>query len=245
MRFLLLLLAAPLWPDSRNQVFSDFTTPLPIAERDTLVLGIVGGWERWDKEELVIRAVCLRLRARRLPGVHVETVENHKLFLAHQLITRDRNHDGQINPSEAASANILLYGQSLGGQAVIHLARWLRDRRVPVRLTVQIDSWGFDDSRIPPNVQAAANLYQRDLPVRGQSKIHPEDPTRTRILGNWRYRYNRANPVPLPGESWLRRFWLRGHLKMGYDQNVWRQVEELLLAALGSPISSLPSPPTT
>ncbi len=41
---LLFLLAVGAWADSKYQMFSDFTTPLPLHAGGTLVLGIVGGW---------------------------------------------------------------------------------------------------------------------------------------------------------------------------------------------------------
>jgi len=83
-----LTLAVVLHASSTNQEFSDFTTPLPLKSGDTLILGIVGGWERWDAPQRGVRKTALELRAMNLPGVYVETVENHKLDLAEQLVDR-------------------------------------------------------------------------------------------------------------------------------------------------------------
>ena len=88
-----LVLAASAFADSRNQVFSDFTTPLPLRPGEILVLGIVGGWERWDAPQRAVRRTALELRDMRLPGVCVETVENHKLELARELVTKAFDFD--------------------------------------------------------------------------------------------------------------------------------------------------------
>ena len=55
---LALLLGLNLQADSRNQVFADFTTPLPLKPQQTLVLGIVGGWERWDNPERITTRIA-------------------------------------------------------------------------------------------------------------------------------------------------------------------------------------------
>src|SRR3954468_4371627 len=77
-----LLLASNSQADSRNQAFSDFTTPLPLKPQQTLVLGIVGGWERWDNPDRITTRIARMIRDLEVPGVFVETVENHKIDLA-------------------------------------------------------------------------------------------------------------------------------------------------------------------
>ncbi len=214
----------PLAADSRNQVFSDFSTPLPLPARSTLVLGIVGGWERWDAPQRVIRRVALRIRERKLPGVWVETVENHKIQLAQELLVKAF--------PDPAQAGIVLYGQSLGGSATVRLARWLGERGYPVKLMIAIDSVGYGDRLVPPNVAAAMNLYQRDSwPIIGENSMRPEDPLRTRMLDNRRFRY-RGKTIDLENEPWIRRAFLKGHLKMEYDPEVWELVERTILETL-------------
>jgi hypothetical protein len=232
--WIVLFLVSPLFADSKNQVFSDFTTPLPLKPGETLVLGVVGGWERWDAEHRIVRRICLRLRNRNLPGVHVETVENHKIALAMELVTKafDRNSDGTLDPAERSDARLILYGQSLGGSAVVRFARDLNAMQLPILLTVQIDSIGNHDKVIPPNVKAAANLFQRDTwPIVGEKKIVAEDPSRTRILANLQFRYW-GKEIDLAEETWVRRVFTRGHTKMEFDPEVWSKVEELILGAL-------------
>jgi pimeloyl-ACP methyl ester carboxylesterase len=227
-----LLLISSAFADSRNQVFSDFTTPLPLHPGEILVLGIVGGWERWDAPHRAIRRAALELRSMRLPGTWVETVENHKLELARELVKQafDVDKSGRLDPAERATAQIIVYGQSLGGSATLRLCRWLNEQGIRVRLAVVIDAYGHDPYTVPPNVVVAANLYQRDFgPVRGAPKIVGEDPQQTRILGNWRYSY-KGQDVAMPGEPFLRRWFMGSHLKMEYDPEPWRRVRDLLVS---------------
>jgi hypothetical protein len=233
--FCLLLLVSNAFADSKNQVFSDFTTPLPLKPGDTLVLGIVGGWERWDAPQRCIRRTALELRALHTPGVWVETVENHKIELAQELVEKafDFDKSGRLDPDEKAAARIILYGQSLGGRATLRFCRWLKGQGMRVRLAVLVDSYGRDPYTVPPNVEEALNIYQRDFgPVRGTAKITAEDPRRTRILGNWRYTYG-GRDVPMPGEPGIRKWFMGSHLKLEYDPEPWKRVLDLIVSVIG------------
>jgi hypothetical protein len=234
-RFLLLALALipSAFADSKNQVFSDFTTPLPLKPGDTLILGIVGGWERWDAPQRAIRRTALQLRESALPGVWVETVENHKLYLAQQLVLRafDFDNSGALDSGEKTAARLVIYGHSLGGRATLRFCRWLDELGIHVRLAVVVDSYGRDPYAVPPNVAVAANLYQRDPGfIKGAPKIVALDARRTRVLGNWRYVYS-GRSVEMPGEPGARRWFIGSHLKMEYDPEPWRCVRELLSSA--------------
>jgi hypothetical protein len=228
-----LLLVSSAFADSKNQVFSDFTTPLPLHPGDTLVLGIVGGWERWDAPQRGIRRTALELRRLDLPRTWVETVENHKFELAQELVIKafDFDKSGRLEPAESQAARIIIYGQSLGGRATLRLCRWMKEQGMRVRLAIIIDSYGRDSYAVPPNVAAAANFYQRDFgPIRGAAKITAENPQLTRILGNWHYRY-KGHDVDMPGEPFLRRWFMGSHLKMEYDPEPWKRVLDLIVQA--------------
>ncbi len=205
------------------------------APSQTLVLGIAGGWEPADAPWTIASRIAFHLQIQQFPDTTFKTVANHHLDDAKELITQsvDTNHDGTLDPQERSEARIILYGQSLGGAATINLCRWLKKQRIPVRLNVQIDSVGLRDGKIPSNVKEAANLYQRDVgPIRGQSKIKPEDPKKTRILGNWRYRYPRKKLIDTSEWPIAHRLIVNSHLKMEFDPEVSAKVEELIATTL-------------
>ncbi|HAX43992.1 MAG TPA: hypothetical protein PLF84_16305 [Bryobacteraceae bacterium] len=236
---LFFILAASLSADSRNQTFDDFTMPLPVQPGETLVLGIVGGWERWDNPARCIRRNAIVLKRKKLPGVHVETVENHKLELAHELIKKafDFDRNGALSPEEAARANIILFGQSLGGRAVLYLARTLNEWGVPVRLAFVIDGYGRDDYTVPPNVATAANIFQRDhWFIKGARQLHPEDPSRTQILLNRRITYKgRAHTIDTSDDLAKHRLFMGAHSLIEHDPEVWDEVIARILAAIPGP----------
>lgn len=230
--FSLALLVAP--SRCRGQNLSDFTTRVPLARGNTLVIGFLGGWERWDDPNRGVRKLARKLRASGIPGVFAETVSNHRQELALELIQSafDWNHNGRLDPEERAGARIILYGQSLGGAAVVLLARKLHALGIPVMLTVQVDSVGRNDGVIPSNVAAAANLFQHDgPPIMGRTTIRAADPSRTRILGNLRYRYW-FKSVDMSSATWARKNLGGAHAKMEQDPKVWAQVERMVRQAI-------------
>jgi hypothetical protein len=234
---LALALLLGLWANGdlrAKQRYGDFITRTPLAEGDYLVIGFPGGRERWNNEHQIARRIALRLRARHLPGVHIETVENKQRHLAVELVRNalDRNGDKQLDAQERASARIILYGQSFGGAATAKVARELHVLDVPVLLTVQVDSVGRGDAAVPPNVRKAANLFQRNGPfIRGEREIRADDPARTQILGNWQYDY-RGKRIDLTGKPWWKRLFSNAHTRMEFDPEVWAKLEELILAEL-------------
>jgi pimeloyl-ACP methyl ester carboxylesterase len=211
---------------SVNQEFSDFTTPLPLKTGDTLILGIVGGWERWDAPLRGVRKTALQIRAMNLPGVHVETVENHKLYLAAQLVDRAFPQDVARTP------RVILYGHSLGGMAVVRLARELDAKGIPVLAMVMIDAVG-PNHPIPPNVREAANFFQRYMwpaCVCGAEHTRAEDPSRTKMIGDFEWKY-RHKYIDMHTEPWVRRFFVHGHEKMEFDPEMWTAVKKIIVEA--------------
>ncbi len=229
------LLAAVLAASSlRAQKLSDLRVPAPLPPGDVLVLGFLGGFERWDDDHRGVRQLMLRLRDS--PGVHAESLANRRAKVADRLILRafDRNANGKLEPAEASQARLILVGQSLGGSAALHLANRLKKRGLPVLLTVQVDSFGLRDRVIPANVKAAANFYQHEpFTIQGQTQIRAADPAQTRVLGNFQMHYPLLVPFPLP-ESWPRRLFGGAHARMEADPFVWAQVEMLVRQAATS-----------
>lgn len=230
---LILLPVAALVP-CRAQVFSDFTAPLPLKAGSTLIIGFLGGWERWDDTNRGVHKLALKLRDAGLPGVYIETVSNHERQLAMDLIRKalDWNQNGRLDSAERAGARIILYGQSMGGAAVVKLARELKALQIPVLLTVQVDSVGSSDGVIPSNLASAANLFQHDgPPIMGRKSIRAEDPARTHVLGNFQYHYWFRN-VDMSSASWPRKALGGAHARMEQDPKVWEHVERLIRGAL-------------
>ena len=200
-----------------------------------MVIGFLGGWEPWDNENRGVRKLALALRHKRIPGLHVETLSNHKRGLALDLIRKalDSNRDETLDNRERTSHRIILYGQSFGGAAVVKFARQLEEMGVPVQLTVQVDSVGIGDDTVPANVANAANFYQTHrFTVRGEKEIRAADPARTRVIENTRFDYSERDPRHSP-DSWFRRKFGGGHAWMDADPAVWARVEALILQSLG------------
>lgn len=229
---ILLLLASA---SAYGQRLDDLATRSAIGEGETLVIGFLGGWERWMDSDRSVRRLVLRLRE--TPGVHAEVIENHHRRTAEKLVLRafDRNRNGKLDAAEKSSARVVIFGQSMGGAACVKLAKKLDSWQVPVLLTAQIDSWGARDGWIPPNVKAAVNYYQQEvLTVRGQKLIRARDPQRTRILGNHQMHYPMLLPWPRP-KGWQRQLFGGAHAKMEADPILWAQVEaHIRLAIAGS-----------
>ncbi len=228
---------APLcFADSRNQTFDDFTVPMPLPRGDMLVLGIVGGWERWDNPARCTRRTAIEIKRRKLAGVHVETVENHKLVLAEQLVRRafDFDRDGALSPEEARDARIILFGQSLGGRAVLRLARTLDSWGVPVQFAFVVDAYGKDTYLVPPNVRKAANIYQRDhWLIKGAPEIRAVDASRTTVLYNRRVTYKgREDTIDTSDDTRSHRIFMGAHTLIEHDREVWNEVVARIIEAI-------------
>lgn len=213
---------------------SDWNAPVPLPPGSMVVVGFLGAWERWDDERRGVRKLALRLREPALPGVYAETAGNHDRKLVRRIVLEslDRDGDGRLSREETESVAFVFYGQSFGGAAAVYLARELERQGVPVRLTVQVDSVGRRDHRIPANVARALNLYQRDPgPIRGEAAIRAADPSRTQILGNWRFTYL-FREVDMSGYPAAARRIGLPHWKMDNDPAVWAIVEAAIRAEI-------------
>jgi hypothetical protein len=138
--------------------------------------------------------------------------------------------DGRLTEQQKQSARIVIFGHSWGASETIHLADRLNALKIPVLLTVQVDSvqkLGQNDRRIPPNVAEAANFYQSEGFLRGCSSIVAADPAQTKILGNYQSSY-KDNPVSVAGFPWYARLFMRTHIEIENDPAVWSRVEALI-----------------
>ncbi len=180
--------------------------------------------------------VAAHLRHDYPSGVQVEVLENRRRENAHAKILRfvDSDRDGTLSAEEKQNARIILYGHSWGASAAVTLARELGKEGLPVLLTVQVDSVskpGENDRVIPANVAKAANFYQLNGFLHGQSRIRAANPARTHIIGNFRFDY-KVNPIKCKQYPWYDRVFMKSHTEIECDPKVWTQVESLIHAQL-------------
>jgi hypothetical protein len=207
-----------------------------------IVIGFVGGFIKHDDPVHSEVQLAARLRKAYPEGVDVETFESYHGENAVKKILSllDTNHDGTLTPSEKQNARIILYGHSWGASEAIAVARVLEKDGIHVLLTIQVDSVSKihqNDSVIPANVAQAANFYESNGFVHGQAAIRAADPTRTKIIGNFRFDYN-ASPYTCNEYPWYDRVFMKPHTQIECDPNVWQQAEDLIRADLPPATSS-------
>jgi hypothetical protein len=170
--------------------------------------------------------------------VHVRMFENRRGQEAHNEVLRllDTDRDGELSAAEKTQTRIVIYGHSWGASETVTLARALAREKIPVYMTIQVDSVqkiGEDDGWIPANVGQAINFYQLDGFLHGRSRIRARDASRTRILGNFQLRY-KSKPVSCEGYPWFARVFMKPHIEIESDPAVWQQVESLIRESLPS-----------
>jgi len=95
---------------------------------------------------------------------------------------------------------------------------------------VQIDSvekLNENDVSIPPNVREAVNFYQSEGLLHGRSQITAIDPKQTTILGNYEMSY-REHPIPCDGYPWFARTFMKPHIEIENDPEVWERIVALI-----------------
>ncbi len=169
--------------DSRSQ-----SSPTHLETNKIIVIGFVGGLR--SPEDINQGVVQIRNRLRNIDCAEllVNTYSHFHWGQSYTNITRtiDLDHDGSLSEGELRRApKIIIVGHSLGGWAVIKLARRLEKARIPIELTVQLDSVGIGDEVVPSNVKFAINYYQRNQwPIRGEKRIRAENVSSTNIIAN-------------------------------------------------------------
>ena len=200
-----------------------------------IVIGFVGGFIRHDNLAHSEVQLAARLRQAYPSGVEVETFESYHKGKARNWVLGllDSNHDGTLTAGEKQNARIIIYGHSWGGSEAINLARELEKDGIPVLLTVQVDSISFrhNDRVIPANVARAANFYQPNGLLRGQSDIRAADAGRTSIIGNFRSDYA-ASPYSCKQYPWYDRVFVKTHTQIECDAEVWKHAEALIRSVL-------------
>ena len=207
-------------------------TPLVASRPPVIVVGFVGGVVKHDDPIHSEVKLAEQLRKEHPTGVYVETFENrHREKAMHAILGQlGADRSGLLSENEKRQARIILYGHSWGGSAMVELARELDRHGIPVLLTVQVDSvkrFGVDDSVIPPNVARAANFFQPNGMIHGREEIRAADPSKTQILGNFRFDY-KEHPLHCPEYPWYDRTFAKTHTEIDCDPAVWSQVEALI-----------------
>lgn len=206
--------------------------PSVAAANSAIVIGFVGGFVHKNDTRHAEVQLAEKLRAGYSNRAHVDVFENHRGEDAYNAVINwlDRDGNGGLSDSEKRQARIILYGHSWGAAAVVELARQLQKQRIPVLLTIQVDSItkrGQNDHVIPANVERAVNFYQSSGILRGLPEIVPADPAQTQILGDFRFDYKRQ-PASCSTYPWFARHFLKGHIAIECDPNVWSRVETLI-----------------
>jgi hypothetical protein len=201
-----------------------------------IVIGFVGGFVRRDDRVHTEFQLAGRLREEFASAVAIQLFENHHGKDAHDAVLRllDVDHSGSLSAEEKQNARIIIFGHSWGASETVELARLLGRDGIPVMLTIQVDSvtkLGENDSLIPANVAQAVNFYQADGLLHGKSEIRAADPSRTRILGNFRSDY-KSKPLTCGQYPWWDRAFMKPHVQIECDPDVWGKVESLIRANL-------------
>ena len=212
---------------------SEKATP---AKAPVIVVGFVGGFVRHDNAVHSPVQLASRIRDGYSSGVHVEVFENRRREEAYQEILKllDADHDGRLSEEERRGAQIIIYGMSWGGSETVALARELGDQKIPVLLTIQVDSVakvGQNDAVIPANVAEAANFYQAEGFLHGQTEIRAKDGKSTRVLGNFRFEYG-DKTLKCENYPWYDRVFMKYHTEIECDPAVWKRVEALVRSKL-------------
>ena len=218
----------------RSAGFSVVEASSPAIEPRLIVIGFMGG--RVKGGNLIHREAQLakELQESYPRRVDAAVFANHHAQDALGLVLHllDRNQDGHLSATEKNSARIVIYGHSWGASETVALARRLNALSIPVLLTIQVDSvqkQNENDAEIPPNVREAINFYQTEGLLHGRPQIEAADPTRTTILGNFESSY-KNNPVPCTDFPWIARVFMKQHIEIENDPNVWEKIDALIQA---------------
>src|SRR5580704_14036469 len=122
-----------------------------------IFIGFVGGFVNRDDSFHPEVQLATELRHRYSSSAYVEVFGNHHREAAHRQVLEwlDTDGDGILTTEEKQRARIIIYGHSWGASETVALARELEHRKIPVLLTIQVDSIGKageHDGLIPPNV---------------------------------------------------------------------------------------------
>jgi hypothetical protein len=171
--------------------FAAVNTVPAVVDRDStcriIYLGFVGALEPADNKYSGVVQIRDTLRGKDFPDVCAKSFSPYVWTDGRDwLLKHFPARSGVLTPAELQlSPRVILIGHSMGGWAMLSVARELRSRDIPVELTIQIDSVGISDFTVPRNVKNGAIFHANDILMFLTTKhVRLEDPTQTKLLAD-------------------------------------------------------------
>jgi hypothetical protein len=194
--FLLACLFGPIAAQAQQQeLFPTATPPSSISSRvienpancRIIYLGFVGALEPSHNKHSGVVQIEDTLRGKDYSDVCANSFSPYTLAEGRTwLMQHFPAHPGELTAGELQHApKVILVGHSMGGWAILSMARELRGRDIPVELTIQVDSVGITDFTVPRNVKSAAIFHANDVLMFMTTKhVRREDPVHTKLVAN-------------------------------------------------------------
>jgi hypothetical protein len=150
-------------------------------------LGFVGALEPPDNKYSGVVQIRDVLRGRGFGDVCASSYSPYVWTMGRDwLLKYFPTHEGALTPAELLLCpKVILVGHSMGGWAMMSVARELRSRNIPVELTIQVDSVGITDQTVPRNVKNGALFHAHDVLMFMTTRhLKMEDPTMTKLVAN-------------------------------------------------------------
>ncbi len=157
------------------------------ASCNIIYLGFVGALEPAENKHSGVVQIRETLQGHDYPDVCARSFSPYVWTEGRDwLLSHFPGHPGALTPDELQAApKVILVGHSMGGWAMISVARELRSRDIPVELTIQLDSVGVTDYTVPRNVKHIAIFHANDFLMFMTTKhVRLEDPAHTTILAD-------------------------------------------------------------
>ncbi len=152
-----------------------------------IYLGFVGALEPANNKNSGVVQIRKTLQGRAYPDVCANSFSPYAWTEGRAwLLKHFPSHSGQLTAAELQHLpKVILVGHSMGGWAMLSVARELRSRDIPVELTIQVDSVGITDYTVPKNVKSAAIFHANDvLMFMTTKRVRREDPAYTKLVAN-------------------------------------------------------------
>jgi hypothetical protein len=152
-----------------------------------IYLGIVGALEPPNNKYSGVVQIREALQAKGYSDVCAKSFSPYTWMQGRDwLLKHFPSHPGELTPDELQHApKVILVGHSMGGWAILSVARELCSRDIPVELTVQVDSVGITDHTVPKNVKSAAIFHANDVLMFMTTKsVRREDPGHTKLVAD-------------------------------------------------------------